>query len=136
MYLFLFTTASFITQLSFSLKGKLKYIIIHFPYEISNDIIQSYQFSRRILPLIASNVDWHYSALLGLRNSIIEVDESNTQDIKKPFPNLIPTETLVFSLYLRKFANTLFTYLKGRNFCDHKLLRNLFFLFWPEIAKI
>ena len=129
MYLFLVTTASFITQLSFSLKGKLKYIIIHFPYEISNDIIQSYQFSRRILPLIASNVDWHYSALLGLRNSIIEVHESNTQDIKKPFPNLIPTETLVFSLYLRKFANTLFTYLKGRNFCDHKLLRNLFCLF-------
>ena len=44
----------------FPLKGKLKYIIIHFPYEISNDIIQCYQFSRRILsllPLITPNVD-------------------------------------------------------------------------------
>ena len=44
----------------FPLKGKLKYIIIHFPYEISNDIIQSYQFSRGILfllSLIAPNVE-------------------------------------------------------------------------------
>ena len=44
----------------FPLKGKLKYIIIRLPYEISNDIIQSYQFIRWILPLlplIASNVD-------------------------------------------------------------------------------
>ena len=44
----------------FSLRGKLKYIIIHFPYEISNDIIQSYQLSRWILPLlplVAPNVD-------------------------------------------------------------------------------
>ena len=44
----------------FPLKGKLKYIIIHFPYEISNDIIQCYHFGRRILPLlplIAPNVD-------------------------------------------------------------------------------
>ena len=43
----------------FSLTGKLKYIIC-LPYDISNDIIQSYQFNRRILPLlplIASNVD-------------------------------------------------------------------------------
>ena len=43
----------------FPLKGKLKYII-RLPYEISNDVIQSYQFSRRILlllSLIASNVD-------------------------------------------------------------------------------
>ena len=48
----------------FPLKGKLKYIIIHFPYEISNDILKCYQFSRRILPLIAPNVDWHYSVLL------------------------------------------------------------------------
>ena len=36
----------------FPLKGKLKYIIIRLPYEISNDIIQSYQFSCRILPLL------------------------------------------------------------------------------------
>ena len=55
---------------------------------------------------------------------MIEVNESNTQDVNRPFPNLIPTETLVFSLYLSKFANSLFTYLKGRNSCDHKLLRN------------
>ena len=43
----------------FPLKGKLK-DIIHFPYEISNDIIQCYQFGRQILPLlplIAPNVD-------------------------------------------------------------------------------
>ena len=39
-----------------------------------------------------------------------------TQDVNRPFPNLIPTETLVFSLYLSKFANGLFSYLKGRNF--------------------
>ena len=53
-------------------------------------------------------------------------------------PNLIPTETLVFSLYLGKFANSLFIYLKSRNFCDYKLLwnkllQNLFLCFWPEI---
>ena len=36
----------------FHLKGKLK-DIIYFPYEISNDIIQFYQFSRRILTLLA-----------------------------------------------------------------------------------
>ena len=47
-----------------------------------------------------------------------------TQDVNRPFPNLIPTETLVFSLYLSKFANNLFIYLKGRNFCDHKLFQN------------
>ena len=42
----------------FPLKGKLK-LIICLQYEISNDIIQSYQFSHQILPLlplIASNV--------------------------------------------------------------------------------
>ena len=59
-----------------------------------------------------------------------------TQDVNRPFPNLIPTETLVFSLYLSKFADSLF-----RNFCDHKLLRNkllwdLFLWFWPETAKM
>ena len=126
------------------MKGKLKYIIIRLPYEISNDIKQSYQFSRRILPLLplnASNIDWQYSVLLDLRHSIIEVNESNTQDVNRAFPNLIPTETLVFFLYLSKFANSLFTYLGCRNFCDHKLLRkkllrNLFLWFWPEIAKI
>ena len=99
----------------FPLKGKLKYIIIRLPYEISNDIKQSYQFSRRILPLLplnASNIDWQYSVLLDLRHSIIEVNESNTQDVNRAFPNLIPTETLVFSLYLSKFANSLFTYLR------------------------
>ena len=40
-----------------SSKGKLKQIVIHFPYETSNDIIQCYQFSRRILPLITPNGD-------------------------------------------------------------------------------
>ena len=113
----------------FPLKSELKYIIIRLPYDISNDIIQSYQFSRRILPLlplIASNFNRHYSVLLDLRHSIIEVNEPNTQDVNRAFPNLIPTETLVFSLYLNKFANSLFTYLKGRNFCNHKLLQNLF----------
>ena len=80
----------------FPLKGKLKYIIIHFPYEISNDII---------------------------------------------FPNLMPTETLAFSLYLSKFANSFFTCINGRHFCDHKLFRNkllwnLYLWFWPEIAKM
>ena len=47
---------------------------------------------------------------------MIEVNESNTQDVNRPFPNLIPTETLVFSLYLSKFANSLFTNLKSRIF--------------------
>ena len=56
--------------------------------------------------------------------TLIEVNEPNTQDVNRAFPNLIATETLVFPLYLSKFANSLFTYLKGRNFCDHKLLRN------------
>ena len=44
----------------FPLKGKLKYIVIHVPYEISNDIMKSYRFSRQtlpLLPLIAPNVD-------------------------------------------------------------------------------
>ena len=41
----------------FPLKGKLKYIIIHFPYEISNDIIQCFQFSCQLLPLIVPSVD-------------------------------------------------------------------------------
>ena len=63
------------------------------------------------------------------------------QDVNRPFPNLIPTKVLVFSLYLSKFQNSLFTYLKGRNFCDHKLLRNkslqnLFLWFGSKIAKI
>ena len=44
------------------------------------------------------------------RHSIIEVNESNTQDVSRPFPNLIPTETLVFCFYLRKFANSWVTY--------------------------
>ena len=91
----------------FPLKGKLKYIIICLPYEIKNDIL-SVQLP--LLPLIDSNVDWHYSVLLDLRHSITEVNESNTQDVNRAFPNLIPTETLVFSLYLSKFANSLFTY--------------------------
>ena len=122
----------------FPLKSKLKYITICLPSEISNDILWSFQFSRQILPLlplILSNVHWHYSVLLDLRHSIIEVNESNTQDVIRAFANLIPTETLVFFLYLSKFANSLF-----RNFCNHKLLRNkllrnLFLWFWPEIKK-
>ena len=47
-----------------------------------------------LLPLIASNTDWHYSILLDLRHSIIEVNESNTQDVNIAFLDLIPTETL------------------------------------------
>ena len=35
------------------------------------------------------------------------------KDILNP---VIPAETLLFSLYLNKIANSLFTYLKGRNF--------------------
>ena len=68
----------------FPLKGKLKDIIIHFPYEISNDIIQCYQF------------------IVGY--------ESSTQDVNRGFPNLVPTETLMFCLYLSKFPNRLVTY--------------------------
>ena len=75
-----------------------------------------------LLPLIALISTG--SVLLGLRHSIIEVNESSTQDLNTAFLKLIPTETLVFSLYLSKFGNSLFTYLKGRNFCDHKLLQN------------
>ena len=36
---FLFDTASFIVQPPFPLKGKLKDVIIHFPYKIINDIV-------------------------------------------------------------------------------------------------
>ena len=52
----------------FLLKGKLKYSIIHFPYEISNDIIQCCQFSRRVLPILhlmvpnVCNITWYYWA--------------------------------------------------------------------------
>ena len=35
---FLFATASFITQSFFPLRGKLKDIMIHFLYDITNDI--------------------------------------------------------------------------------------------------
>ena len=37
---------------------------------------------------------------------IIEPNESNTQGVNRYFPNLIPTETLVFCLYLSKFENS------------------------------
>ena len=60
----------------------------------------------------------------GTQSLNLEANESNTQDVNTTLPNLIPTETLVFSLCLSKFADSLFTYLKGRNLCDHKLLRN------------
>ena len=60
----------------------------------------------------------------GTQSLNLEANESNTQDVNTPLPNLTPTETLVFSLCLSKFANTLFTYLKDRNLCDQKLLRN------------
>ena len=61
---FFFATDCFITQAFFLLKGKLKDIINYFSYEISNDIIQCYQFICWILPLVpltGSNFDWHYS---------------------------------------------------------------------------
>ena len=35
---------------------------------------------------------------------MIEVNESNTQDVNRPFPNLVPTEILVFCLYLRSLT--------------------------------
>ena len=59
VYLFLFATASFITQPFFPLKGKLKYII-NFPSKISNDIIQCYQFSHQILPLMSTDITRYY----------------------------------------------------------------------------
>ena len=37
---------------------------------------------------------------------IIEPNESNTQGVNRYFPNLIPTETLVFCYYLSKFENS------------------------------
>ena len=43
---------------------------------------------------------------------MIKVNDSNTQDINRPFSNLIPTEILVFCLYLSKFAISLVTYPK------------------------
>ena len=61
----------------FPLIGKLKDIILHFPYEISIDI-----------------------------NSVI----NPVMGQFSPFPNLIPTQTLIFFLYLSKFANSLITY--------------------------
>ena len=69
-----------------------------------------------LLPLIASNVEWHYSVLLDLRHSIIEVNESNTQDVNRVFTNLITTETLVLSLYLSKFANACSLTLREESF--------------------
>ena len=41
------------------------------------------------------------TGLTALNHWIIEVNESNTQDVSRPFPNLIPTEILVFCLYLK-----------------------------------
>ena len=72
----------------FPLKGKLKYIIIHFQFEISNGIIQSYQFSHWILPLlplIAPNIDWHYSLVL----------ENSTQSLKL----MNPMQKMPINLY-------------------------------------
>ena len=43
---------------------------------------------------------------------MIKVNDSNTQDINISFSNLIPTEILVFCLYLSKFAISLVTYPK------------------------
>ena len=37
-------------------------------------------------------------------------NESHAQDVNRPFPNLIATETLIRRLYLSKFANCLVTY--------------------------
>ena len=48
----------------------------------------------------------NYSILKMFWNSIIEANESNTQDVNRPFLNLIPTGTLIICLYLSKFANT------------------------------
>ena len=51
-YLSFFICHSFFYYAAFfPLKGKLK-DIINFPYEISNDIIQCYQFSHRLLLLL------------------------------------------------------------------------------------
>ena len=61
--------------------GKLKDIILHFPYEISIDI-----------------------------NSVINPVVGQFRS----FPNLIPTQTLIFSLYLSKFANSLITSKKSK----------------------
>ena len=46
----------------FSLKDKLKYLIIHFPYKLSNDILLSIQLSKTA-PVVPDN-DWYYSVLL------------------------------------------------------------------------
>ena len=94
-----------------------------------------------LLPLIASDVDWLYSVLLALRHSIIEVNESNTQDVNRAFSNVIPTETLVFSLYLSKFANSLFTTLKAEifviiNCCRIIYCGTYFCEFGPKSQKI
>ena len=52
--LFSFIYNSFFQDTAFSpLKGKLKVSIINFPFKLSSDIIQCYQFSHLILPLIA-----------------------------------------------------------------------------------
>ena len=94
-----------------------------------------------LLPLITSDVDWLYSVLLALRHSIIEVNESNTQDVNRAFSNVIPTETLVFSLYLSKFANSLFTTLKAEifvilNCCRIIYCGTYFCEFGPKSQKI
>ena len=56
----------------------------------------------------------NYSMLKMFWNSIIEANESNTQDVNRPFLNLIPTGTLIICLYLSKFANTVTYPLKSK----------------------
>ena len=55
---------------------------------------------------MSTDITWYYWT--NGTQSLKLMNESNTEDANRPFfPNLIPTETLVFSLYLHKFANSL-----------------------------
>ena len=105
MSIFFYLPQLLLLRSFFHLKGKLK--DIYFPYEISNDIIQFYQFSRRILTLLA------LTALMS--TDITRYQTNGTQSLKSmnpvhKIPEFNTSETLIFSLYLSKFANSLFTH--------------------------
>ena len=56
---------------------------------------------------MSTDITWYYWT-----NSTQSLESVNVirKDVSRPFPNLIPTETLVFCLYLSKFSISLVTY--------------------------
>ena len=52
--IYVFFICQFLLLRFFSLKGKLKYLIIHFPYKLSNAILLSIQLSKTV-PVVPDN---------------------------------------------------------------------------------